>query len=225
MLLLTILYFTDRILQHAASFPPEELAVLRKSIEDMVTALDQATFNSSDIPDAPPLVVAHHVRQRRGRPRIHIEPQFLQMALELRGPTGIAPVLNCSARTIRRRALEANLAQPGAPVVSDTVQADGSIVRQYRSSTRPVSTLTDEELDHIIGEILEIFPNFGRRMLAGRLKAGGHHVPQSRLTASYIRVHGPPGVFGDRSIHRRTYHVAGANSLVHHDGQHGDILS
>ena len=179
MLLLTILYFTDRILQHAASFPPEELAVLRKSIEDMVTALDQATFNSSDIPDAPPLVVAHHVRQRRGRPRIHIEPQFLQMALELRGPTGIAPVLNCSTHTVCHCALRANFTQPGAPVVSDTVQADGSIVCQYCSSTRSISTLTDKELDHIIREILKIFPNFRHHMLARHLKAGGHQIPQS----------------------------------------------
>ncbi|THH13742.1 hypothetical protein EUX98_g9686, partial [Antrodiella citrinella] len=53
--------------------------------------------------------------------------------------------------------------------------------------------------------------------------AAGHHVPRERLTLSYARVHGTPGIFGARTIHRRQYNVAGANSLWHHDGQHGLI--
>lgn len=74
-----------------------------------------------------------------------------------------------------------------------------------------------------MGEILEVFPNFGRRMLAGCLHTMGHNVPRDRITASYLRVHGAPALFGDRSIERREYFVAGANSLWHHDGQHGLI--
>jgi hypothetical protein len=77
------------------------------------------------------------------------------------------------------------------------------------------------ELDRILSAVLDIFPTFCRRMLSGHLKAAGHHVPRERIAASYVRVHGSPGIFGDRSIHRKVYRVAGANSLAHHDGQHG----
>ena len=62
-------------------------------------------------------------------------------------------------------------------------------------------------------------------MIFGRLKAAGHHVPVERIAASYLRVRGTPGSFSGRTIHRRVYKVAGANSLWHHDGQHGKYSS
>jgi hypothetical protein len=89
-------------------------------------------------------------------------------------------------------------------------------------STRRIAALTNDELDALLSSILEIFPTFGQRMIAGRLKASGHHVPRECITESFLRVHGTPGVFGQRTIHRKVYYkVAGANSLWHHDGQHG----
>jgi hypothetical protein len=189
----------------------------------MVNALDQACHQSSDPPDGPMLIVSHTTKsRRRGRPRIEIDPAFLSQALDLRGPSHISSVLHCSSRTVRRRALEGGLVSPGHPVYLDHILPDGTTGRVYTSSTRPVSTLTDDQLDQLVTSILEIFPRFGRRMLTGRLKDSGHHVPRDRLTASYLRVHGSPGSFGDRSIHRKVYHVAGANSLWHHDGQHGE---
>jgi hypothetical protein len=104
------------------------------------------------------------------------------------------------------------------------MQTDGHLVRAYTAESRPAqSTLSDSQLDAAIGEILEIFPAFGRSMIDGRLKASGHEVTRERIIASYLRVHGAPGSFGDRSIHRKAYKVAGANSLCHHDGQHGDV--
>jgi hypothetical protein len=188
----------------------------------MVSDLDQACHQSSDPPDAPTLIVSRTVPTgRRGRPRVEIEPGFLAQALDLRGPSHLSSVLHCSSRTIRRRALEQGLVSPGHPVYTDHLLPDGTTARQYTSSTRLVSTLTDHQLDALVTSILEVFPRFGRRMLTGRLKDAGHHVPRDRLAASYLRVHGSPGAFGDRTIHRKVYRVAGANSLWHHDGQHG----
>ena len=89
------------------------------------------------------------------------------------------------------------------------------------TSTRGISALTNDKLDTLLSSILEIFPTFGQRMIAGRLKASGHHVPRERITESFLRVHGTPGVFGQHTIYRKIYKVAGANSLWHHDGQHG----
>lgn len=188
----------------------------------MVQELDQARHLSSDPPDAPHVVVSQHVATG-GRPRIEINPTFLAQALDLRGSHHLAQVFRCSPRTVRRRALDYGLAQPGERVYTDTAQPDGTVARVYTSSTRQVSAITDAELDSLLTSILEVFPEFGRRMLIGRLKAAGHHVPRERIAASYLRVHGTPGRFGERSIHRRPYNVAGANSLWHHDGQHGII--
>ena len=192
----------------------------------MLEGLDEASHQSRDPPDAVPLIVTHRMPTGcRGRPRVEVDPAFLSQALTLRGSTQISAVLQCSPRTVRRRALELGLADPAPPVFMETLEADGTITQTHTSTTRPVSTLSDEELDAEVAAVLQVFPSFGRRLLAGRLQAAGHHVPRVRLAASYLRVHGPSGLFGLRTIQRREYNVAGANSLWHHDGQHGKSLS
>ncbi|KAF9050909.1 hypothetical protein BDP27DRAFT_668555 [Rhodocollybia butyracea] len=87
-----------------------------------------------------------------------------------------------------------------------------------------MSTLSDDELDAVIGHILEVFPAFGRRMIAGHLRHLGHSVPRARIRLSYERVTGSPAFLTARPIERWRYHVAGPNSLWHHDGQHGMVL-
>jgi hypothetical protein len=209
--------------QHANLIPPNEHAVIRNSVHDMIRCLDEASQISSDPPDAPFIPTATVVHTGRpGRPRIEIDPDLLSVGLELRGPTHLAPIFQCHPRTIRRRGLEHGLVEPGEPVYVDFEQEDGSIIRIYRSFTGAQSDLSDPELDEIVIYILEAFPSFGRRMIDGHLKHLGHRVPRSRLQASYTRVHGAPAsVFGPRRINRRVYNVPGPNSLWHHDGQHG----
>jgi hypothetical protein len=91
------------------------------------------------------------------------------------------------------------------------MQTDGHRIHAYTAESRPVqSTLSNSPLDAAIGEILEISPAFGRSMINGQLKASGHEVTRECIVASYLRVHGAPGSFGDRSIHRKAYKVAGA---------------
>jgi len=189
----------------------------------MVSALDEACHQSSDPFLGRPVPVISQIHTgRRGRPRTEINPQFLQYALGLRGPTGISKSLQtCSSRTVRRRALEYGLVEPGDPVCVEEEHSDGEVVQVYTSSTAPSSTLSDEHLDSLILSILQVFPTFGRRMLCGHLSAQGHQVPREHIKKSYLRVHGSSGAFGERSIHRKVYSVVGANSLWHHDGQHG----
>lgn len=208
-------------MQHRASFPTTEFATIQQSISNMLALLEEARHLSSDPPTGARLIVTTQV-STGGRPRIEIDPAFLSHALTLRGPTHLRAIFGgASARTIRRRALEYGLVEPGQPVYTDTPQPDGSVSRTYTSTSAPVSTITDDELDFMLTEILRTFPNFGRSMISGRLKAAGHRVPRDRIAACYLRVHGTPGHFGARFIHRTPYHVAGANSLWHHDGQHG----
>ncbi|KAJ7752190.1 hypothetical protein DFH07DRAFT_745091, partial [Mycena maculata] len=175
--------------QHRAVFPPDEYATLQTSISDMVTALDLACHESMDPPDGGPLVVTRHVRTgRRGRPRIEIDAQFLSAALDLRGPTGIAPEIGVSSRTVRRAALRAGLVQPGAPVFQTRINDEGVVERTHRSTAPPVSLISDAELDRLITSTLEVFPQFGRRMIRGHLKSQGYRIPRERITESYLRM-------------------------------------
>ncbi|KAK6966877.1 nitrite transporter NirC [Favolaschia claudopus] len=176
---------------HQAIFPPDEYATLQTSLTDMVTALDLACHDSMDPPDAAPLI---------------IDPQFLSAALDLRGPTGIAPEIGVSARTVRRAALRAGLVQPGAPVFQSRMDAAGEVEVVHTSTAPPVSAISDAELDRLLASTLEVFPQFGRRMIRGHLKSQGYHVPRDRITAS-----------------RKKYRVPGPMSLAHLDGQHGLI--
>lgn len=124
---------------------------------------------------------------------------------------------------------ETNL-QPGEaedilPTPETNLQPGGAedILPEQMATLAPVvSRITDQELDGLLVSILQSFPTYGRRMIAGHLTTFDHYrVHGERIRASYRRVHGTPGVFGGRRIHRRRYKVPGANSLWHHDGQHG----
>jgi len=190
----------------------------------MIEDLNQAKFQSADLPDAQPLQAVRTVYTgRRGRPRIEIDEEILEVSYALRGPTELSDVFGVSSRSVRRRALEQGLVEPGDPVYVDFVDSDGVVQRFYSSSTSSLSTLSDLELDEIMLQILNNFPSFGRRMIDGHLKHLGHQIPRSRIQQSYSRVHGPPvSAFGIRRIQRRVYSVRGYNSLSHHDGQHGE---
>ena len=197
---------------------------MTEGIASMLQALEAAARESRDPPPAEEIIVSRPIHTGHpGRPRIEINPIFLEVALDLRGPTGIAPVVGTAARTVRRRALEQGLVEPGPPVYVDTPDPNnpGAFIRRYTSSTPVVTTMTDEQLDALVFQALEIFPSFGRRMLDGFFRGIQEHVPRQRIRASYERVHGAPASLINCPIERRVYHVAGPNSLCHHDGQHG----
>lgn len=192
----------------------------------MVDDLDAACHESSDPADGGPLMVSQLLQTANpGRPRIQIDRTFLEHALQMRGPTALSSIFKCSSRTVRRRALEMGLVQPGPAVRESITNTDGSISHHHTSSSAPVSDMSEAELDSRVGAILELFPTFGRRMITGHLRSGGHRIPRQRITDSYARVHGAPGSFGQRQIARKTYKVPGPNSLWHHDGQHGKGIS
>ncbi|KAI0371557.1 hypothetical protein BV20DRAFT_183669 [Pilatotrama ljubarskyi] len=121
-------------------------------------------------------------------PRLEIDPTLLELALDLRGPTALAEVLGCHPRTVRRRALEQGLVPPGPPVRTPVVQPDGSTAYVYTGRVRPVSSMTDAELDAAIPAILVTFPSFGRKMIQGHLRSQGHKIPSSRIRAACARL-------------------------------------
>jgi hypothetical protein len=191
----------------------------------MIVALDEACHVASDLPDSRVSVMEYCETGTAGRPRIEFDPTFLSFALELRGPTDVANVFGCSARTVRRRGLELGLLNPGQAPFLITAR-NGEAVRVYQGPPRPsrISNISDNDLDVAISRILRDFPRLGRHMIDGRLRSQGIRVPRSRIRASRIRIRGHIPSFARQPLARREYHVAGVNSLWHHDGQHGERI-
>ena len=176
----------------------------------MTSYLDQARQASSDPLEDPAIPFVHTVQTGgRGRPRVELEPNLLSTALTLRPKTQIAKTARCSARTIRRRQLEYEIHTSGPGHSQQARQVGGD------------NEVSNEELDQCLAIIMQDFPSFGRRLATASLRANGVIVSEGRVRDSLTRVSGVPGVFGGRRVHRRQYRVAGANSLWHHDGQHG----
>jgi hypothetical protein len=183
----------------------------------MTFHLDQARQASSDPLEDPVIPFALTVRTGRpGRPRVEIEPNLLSTALALRPKMQIAKTANCSARTIRRRQLDYGINLPG-PSRSHTQLAD----HDEGNPLPPSGEISNQELDQFLAIVMQDFPTFGRRLATASLRANGVIVSEGRARESLARVSGVPGTFGGRRVHRRQYRVAGANSLWHHDGQHG----
>ena len=185
-------------------FPREELELIMSNVKTMVRLLDETEVRSIDPPTSPVPSLSHLNRTGvPGRPRIEIDPDVLSRTLALEPKTTLANVLGCSTQTIRRRQQE--------------------VERRTGASLTPQrQMLSNEELDSIINGILGEFPHYGQSMLIGAMTFHGYNVPESRIRESISRVCGAPShFFGSRPIHRRKYYVPAANSLWHHDGQHG----
>lgn len=189
----------------------------------MIHDLDHGCNISLDpLPDGESISVSHTTSHNApGRPRIEFDPQLLAYALELRGPHQLASIMGCSARTIRRRALELGIAEPSHPVRSLEQTDDGDIIEVYQPPIRSFSAVSDQHLLDIVAEALTIFPYFGNKLMDGYLKSLGYILPRDKIRWALQEVRGAPATFGARPIHRIKYQVPGPNSLWHHDGQHG----
>ena len=150
---------------------------------------------------APPIAMFPiHVQSSssRGRPRILVNVELVEL---LRGCgytwNEIADAMQISRATIWRRLKEV-----------------GVSVQKY-------SDISDDELDGIVKQIQQEYPNCGQQLIQGFLRDKGVHVQRHRLRDSvrrtdnlrrYVRWHDV--------ISRRTYSVKRSNSLWHIDGHH-----
>lgn len=185
----------------------------------------------------------------RGRPRIHIDPQFLQWAYSHRSTSGIHRFLNVGRTVVRNALIEYGIAMPQQnPFTSEDDHGQtfepGDLIEDHIldpelpapmqlpndvldlrpslvSFTGPVSTLNDDQLDDLIIRLRSHFRRAGISMLDGMLRRIGHRVPRDRIGASLTRIDPVQRVFQRIRIRRRIYSVPGPNSLWHHDGQHG----
>ena len=135
----------------------------------------------------------------RGRPQVLINTDQLAYMLQLHFKVPhIARLFGVSVRTIRRRMEAAGLC------VSDLY-----------------SILSDAQLDEVVRNVFELFPNSGYRMMAGHLQHLNIHVQQQRIRDSLHRISPASlAVRWNETIVRRIYSVRSPLSLWHIDGNH-----
>lgn len=134
-----------------------------------------------------------------GRPLIPVDLEDIQFLRGLRLPwVKIAQYLGISRSTLYRRMEEEGISQ-------DSKYSD----------------INDADLDRMVTEIKQNYPNDGERLLTGHLAARGIIIPRAKLRASIHRVD-PINTALRRSVtvRRRVYNVKGPNVLWHIDGNH-----
>ena len=134
-----------------------------------------------------------------GRPRYDISKDQLQYLLENKFTVPqIAEMIAVSQRTVFRRMNEFSL----------------SVTAHY-------SSISDEDLDMLVGEIQHGFPMCGNTQMQGHLFARGHRVQQIRVRESQRRVDRVGCTMRRlKTINRREYKVPGPLALWHIDGNH-----
>ncbi|KAG8921378.1 hypothetical protein FRC01_000283 [Tulasnella sp. 417] len=239
------------VVMHGAILEPAERQTLQSNIavlQGEVGVAHRVAVDQSH--QGIPTVVEYIYTGRRGRPRIHIDPSFLQWAYAFRGTSGISDFLSISRSTVRTSLLDYGIAEPGlypfatipnvdGPDLEDQdghnysplvpLEADNQDIQEPAASSNAptlssrISGWSDDELDEGIIRIRVHFPKAGIAMLHGMLRTLGQHVPKERIRRSLLRVDPVRRVFERLRIRRRTYEVPGPNALWHHDGQHGLI--
>ena len=137
----------------------------------------------------------------RGRPSYNIPYEQVTFLVERRFSTKqMASILGVSERTVQRR-----------------LQHFGMSIRGT------YATLTDQELDSTIQEILRVQPNTGNKRMTGYLAVRGVRIQQRRIRESMRRVD-PEGTLIQalelNVINRRRYSVPSPLALWHIDGNH-----
>ena len=85
------------------------------------------------------------------------------------------------------------------------------------------SDISNSDLESIVRNFTEEFPNIGYKRMSGLLLARGLRIQQDRIR-EMMRIVDPQGTLFRaltlRAVHRRRYHVPSAQSLWHVDGNH-----
>ncbi|KAJ3560649.1 hypothetical protein NP233_g10697 [Leucocoprinus birnbaumii] len=213
---------------------PETLQSALQIVEDLLVLLERAKTQSCDEPDAPAPRVVHVLRTGKcGRPRKETDPTWLETVHPCLAPTRISKHLAAAnepdvcPRTVRRRLLEQNLVEPHPPVFIYSSNEEGeqsTTQSDTRHTTYCETPMTNDELDDRMREYIRPFSRHnGRAMTQGLMHSRGVRVSCDRMEESRARVQGLLCPFKRVAIVRQKYEVAGANSLWHHDGQHGLI--
>ena len=201
----------------------EDYDTIRESVNDMAAYLNVAITTAQDDMVGDPMPLTQVEDQKRpGRPRVNIDRNWLSYASQGLTLKDIGEQVNCSARTVRRRLLEYQLAEAAPPVIQEVVQPDGTLAKEWHPTGPTRNKFKDqpERLDELVKGILDRFPKYSLQSVKAALRNRGHRVAIPDIRVSLRRVRGVQARFVNRPIDRRVYSVPEVNSLWHHDGNH-----
>lgn len=210
-------------MQAQALLTQEDYDTLLNSVTDMLASLNAAVARAWDDMAGDPIPLAQReARVGAGPARLHIDKNWLAYASQGMTLKDIANVLGCSARTVRRRLIEYQLAEPAPPVIREVVRPDGTLAKEWHPTGPTRFDLGDDEerLDGLVRGIIERFSNYSLESVRAGLRTEGYRVQRRLIRDSLRRVRGVEARFVNQPIERRVYSVPEVNSLWHHDGNH-----
>lgn len=205
----------------------QDYDTLQESLVDMAACINGAITASADDMAANPIPLAQlEERRRPGRPRINIDKNWLSYASQGLTLKDIGEQVHCSARTVRRRLLDYDLAEPAPPVIQEVVRPDGTHTKEWHPTgpTRFDFKEQPERLDELVEGVINRFSKYSIQFVRAALRTHGHRVARDDIQASLTRVRRLQPRFVNRPIERRVYSVPEVNSLWHHDGNHSQSL-
>ncbi|XP_065058564.1 uncharacterized protein LOC135686290 [Rhopilema esculentum] len=190
-------YRLERVAMIAVNCQAEWPSVIDDEVIDCIANAVQILEKSGK--DAPAIVIS---AGKSGRPSVNIPKETLELYLQYGFPkTKIAEIFSVSVKTVSRRIEKFGL--------HDKIANHTEII--------------DTELDAIVDDILQSFPNCGIRRMRGFLQSKGLKIQWERVRSSLWRVD-PTGVLLRttqlNTIQRRKYSVPGTLALWHLDGNH-----
>ncbi|KAF7343644.1 hypothetical protein MSAN_01985300 [Mycena sanguinolenta] len=238
--------------QNGAILEPEEFNTMQTSLAAMKLDIQLAYQDAVDSSHyGRPTLVQTIPSDGPGRPRIWIDPEFLEWAHGQRPTSSLHRYLGVSRSTVRRALLEHGIAQPQSnpfsnpsgsdsedsadagtddilePDLPDPTAAEieelAAPSQRTISFTGPLSDISDDDLDILLIRLRTHYRRAGLSMLNGMLRRLGHRVPVERVCQALFRIDPVRRIFERIHIRRRKYQVLGPNSLWHHDGQHGNL--
>ena len=153
--------------------------------------LSSHSLHENPLPSGETLTTATCSTGAAGRPRLSLNMEDISNFRSLGFSwSNISSLYGVSSRTLRRRRQESCVD-----------------VQSYDS-------ITDADLDNIVGEILETTPQAGRNLVRGSLQSRGVHVQRRRIVEAIERVDPvTPTLRDNRQIVRRRYNVPCPNFL------------
>lgn len=152
-----------------------------------------------------PQPVRTEYSRKPGRPKKHVNPEFLRDAMN--------PRRNISLSKLARR----------LKISRDTLRSE---LKKHAIGTK-FSAIPDSDLDTIVKSFREAHPESGGGYVVGHLRGKGIKIQRSRVRSSITRVDKLGQILRDQArkkTHRKNYNVRRPNALWHIDGHHKLIM-
>ncbi|KAJ3902812.1 hypothetical protein F5879DRAFT_1010729 [Lentinula edodes] len=217
--------FSHTVNQHHDIFEPEELQTLRTGEHTGHRGRPRTVINTDFLSWAYGHRTTSGISDFLGVSRATVRRRLLENQIALPGTNPFPDSLidnSVQPEVPEDNAIDGVLGNEMEVPVSlpDAIYTEAASIASTSSSATYLSSISDDQLDSLLGHLRVYYCRAGIRMLDGMLRRLGHIVPYERIRSSLLRIDPIQRVFDRIRIRRRGYSVPGPNSLWHHDGHH-----